>query len=46
MLLLGPGDLVVIGPEEEHWHGAAPGTAGAHLAINLGTETRWLESSA
>ena len=44
-LLLGPGDLVVIEAGEEHWHGAAPGGAGAHLAINLGTETRWLESS-
>jgi len=45
-LLLGPGDLVIVEPGEEHWHGAAPGGSGAHLAINLGTETRWLESSA
>ena len=44
-LLLGPGDLVVVDPDEEHWHGAAPGGPGAHLAINLGMETRWLESS-
>lgn len=45
-LLLGPGDVVVIDPDEEHWHGAAPGGPGEHLAINLGMETRWLESSA
>jgi quercetin dioxygenase-like cupin family protein len=44
-VLLGPGDLVVIDPDEEHWHGAAPGTKGEHLAINLGEKTTWLESS-
>ena len=45
-LLLEPGDVVVIEAGLEHWHGAAPGEAGAHLAINVGTETTWLESSA
>ncbi len=45
-LLLAEGDVVVIEAGDEHWHGAAPGTAGAHLAINVGTETTWLESSA
>ena len=45
-LLLGPGDLVVVDAGEEHWHGAAHGGPGAHLAINLGETTRWLESSA
>ncbi len=45
-LLLEPGDVVVIEAGLEHWHGAAPGGAGAHLAINLGSETTWLESSA
>ena len=45
-LLLSPGDLVVIEAGLEHWHGAAPGGAGAHLAINLGERTTWLESSA
>jgi quercetin dioxygenase-like cupin family protein len=45
-LLLEPGDVVRIDPGEEHWHGAAPGTEGEHLAINLGSETTWLESSA
>jgi quercetin dioxygenase-like cupin family protein len=44
--LLHPGDVVVIDPGEEHWHGAAPGTDGEHLAINAGAETTWLESSA
>lgn len=43
---LEPGDVVVIGPGEEHWHGAAPGSGGEHLAINVGSETTWLESSA
>jgi quercetin dioxygenase-like cupin family protein len=44
-LLLGAGDVVLIEAGEEHWHGAAPGGAGEHLAINLGAHTRWLESS-
>ena len=43
--LLGPGDLVIVEPGEEHWHGAAPGRKGEHLAINLGKETTWLEPS-
>lgn len=45
-LLLESGDVVWIDPGEEHWHGSAPGTEGEHLAINLGTATTWLESSA
>ena len=44
-LQLHAGDLVVIDPDEEHWHGAAAGMAGEHLAINAGGETTWLESS-
>ena len=44
-LPLSPGDVVVINPEEEHWHGAAQGTDGEHLAINLGTDTTWLDPS-
>ena len=43
--VLNEGDVVVIEAGEEHWHGAAPGGAGAHLAINLGTHTEWLDSS-
>ena len=45
-LRLHPGDIVVIDPAEEHWHGSAPGRAGEHLAINAGSKTTWLESSA
>ncbi len=45
-LRLSVGDVVVIEPDEEHWHGAASGTVGEHLAINAGDETTWLESSA
>lgn len=45
--VLEPGDVVSIFPGEEHWHGAAPGSAFTHLAINLlnekGEETVWLE---
>ena len=44
-LPLEPGDLVVIEAGEEHWHGAAPGADGEHLAINLGSSTAWLERS-
>ena len=43
---LGEGDVVVIDAGEEHWHGAAPGSFGVHLAINLGGHTEWLDSSA
>ncbi len=42
---LEPGGVVVIDPNDEHWHGAAPGGAGAHLAINLGQHTEWLEAA-
>ena len=42
-LLLAPGDAVVIQPGEEHWHGAAPGCIGEHLAVNLGEQTTWLD---
>jgi len=44
-LALEAGDVVVIEAGEEHWHGAAPGGSGEHLAINLGDDTDWLESS-
>ncbi|MEM7414764.1 MAG: cupin domain-containing protein [Gemmatimonadota bacterium] len=44
-LILDEGDVVVIDGGVEHWHGAAPGTAGEHLAINTGNATTWLESS-
>lgn len=40
------GDTVWIAPGEEHWHGAAPGQAMTHLAMQEsadGRETHWLE---
>jgi len=43
--VLDPGDVVVIEAGLEHWHGAASGGTGAHLAINVGTDTTWLEPS-
>jgi quercetin dioxygenase-like cupin family protein len=36
-------DAVVIAPGEKHWHGAAPGSRGAHLAVNVNLKTEWLE---
>lgn len=41
---VGGGDIVVIEPGEKHWHGAAPGSAGTHLAVNLNSATEWLEA--
>ena len=40
---LDAGDAVVIPSGEKHWHGAAPGSRGAHLAINVNAKTEWLE---
>ena len=37
------GDAVAIQPGEKHWHGAAPGSRGAHYAINVNVKTDWLE---
>src|SRR5438874_13670150 len=28
-----PGDVVTVGPDEKHWHGATPATAMTHIAI-------------
>ena len=44
---LHPGDVVVIPPEVKHWHGAAPDSWFAHLAVEVpGEETsnQWLEA--
>jgi quercetin dioxygenase-like cupin family protein len=43
-----PGDTVVVGPGERHWHGAAPGHLMCHLAIQerdpaTGQTTVWHE---
>jgi quercetin dioxygenase-like cupin family protein len=37
------GDVVMIAPGEKHWHGAAPGERGVHLAVNVNATTEWLE---
>jgi len=39
-----PGDVVWFAPGEKHWHGAAPGQRGVHLAVNVDVMTEWLES--
>lgn len=44
---LHPGDVVIIPPEVKHWHGAAPDSWFAHLAVEVpGEETsnEWLEA--
>jgi quercetin dioxygenase-like cupin family protein len=41
-----PGDVVLIAPQEKHWHGAAPKTAMSHIAIHESLDGRnvdWLE---
>ena len=40
---LGAGDAVVIALGEKHWHGAAPGSRGVHLAVNVNITTEWFE---
>ena len=37
------GSAVVFAPGEKHWHGAAPGSRGVHLAVNVNAQTTWLE---
>jgi quercetin dioxygenase-like cupin family protein len=37
------GDAVMVAPGERHWHGAAPGHRGVHLAVNVDVTTEWLE---
>jgi quercetin dioxygenase-like cupin family protein len=38
------GDAVAIAPGEKHWHGAAAGARGVHLAVNVNAKTEWLEA--
>lgn len=43
---LRPGDVVYFGPDEKHWHGAAPGHFMSHVAIQEsvnGSHVTWLE---
>jgi quercetin dioxygenase-like cupin family protein len=42
-LEVGSGDVIVIAPGEKHWHGAAPGSRGVHIAVNVNATTEWLE---
>ena len=37
------GDAVVFQPGEKHWHGAAAGERGVHLAVNVNAATNWME---
>jgi quercetin dioxygenase-like cupin family protein len=39
---IGPGDVVLAPPDEEHWHGASESEGVAHLALNFGA-TSWKE---
>lgn len=44
---LHPGDVVHIPPEVKHWHGAAPDSWFAHLAVEVpaeGASNEWLEA--
>jgi quercetin dioxygenase-like cupin family protein len=41
-----PGDVVSVGPDEKHWHGASPTTTMTHIAIQEsldGKNVEWLE---
>jgi Uncharacterized conserved protein, contains double-stranded beta-helix domain len=43
---LNPGDVINIPPEVKHWHGAAPDSWFAHLAVEVpaeGGSNEWLE---
>ena len=41
---LNPGDVVNIPPEVKHWHGAAPDSWFAHIAISVPvSKAEWLE---
>ena len=42
IVLLRPGDTVTAEAGQEHWHGAAQGSAMTHLAVTIG-EVTWLE---
>lgn len=43
---IGPGDVVTVGPDEKHWHGASRNKAMTHIAIQEakdGKAVEWLE---
>ncbi len=37
--LVGPGDVVVAGPGEWHWHGATPTSPMTHVTVQLASDT-------
>ncbi|HEY7478747.1 MAG TPA: cupin domain-containing protein [Actinomycetota bacterium] len=41
--VLAPGDVVYVGPEEWHYHGASPDAPMAHVAVNGGGAPEWAE---
>ena len=45
VVVLQPGDTVTAAAGQEHWHGAAPGSAMTHLAVTIG-EVDWKEPTA
>jgi quercetin dioxygenase-like cupin family protein len=40
-----PGDVVVFGKEEKHWHGATTTTGMTHIAVNLAGSSHVIEDS-
>jgi quercetin dioxygenase-like cupin family protein len=40
-----PGDVVVFGKEEKHWHGATSTTGMTHIAVNLAGSSNVIEDS-
>jgi quercetin dioxygenase-like cupin family protein len=40
-----PGDVVVFGTNEKHWHGATNSTGMSHIAVNLAGSNQILEDS-
>jgi quercetin dioxygenase-like cupin family protein len=38
-----PGDVIWTPPDEEHWHGAAPGQFMSHIALWETDDVQWLE---
>ncbi|HZO62492.1 MAG TPA: cupin domain-containing protein [Gaiellaceae bacterium] len=39
--VLGPGDVVYVGPDEWHFHGGAPQSPLVHVAVNGGGAPEW-----
>lgn len=41
---LAAGSQACIAAGEKHWHGAAPGSVMAHVAVNIDASTSWMEA--